>query len=352
MFSESNIIGATFTAPRTAYFESGTLYTRYILHGVVGFFLTVAGSTGNVLSIVVLVNQSSNSINLLLICLAVADSCFLINGMLNYTLGTINRYNGLFREYREVMPYAIPIINGMAFLSHSLTVWLVVAITIDRYIAVCHPLKAVKVCTRGRAQRVVAILVITLTLFSLPRFLEKTTGYSYDAELDGEHVILTVIYREFHEHPLYIYLYETTLYGGFQFLFPLLLLISLNIRLLWGLNQARLNRHEMSQSSSQKHRKGDNISVMIAVVISVFLVCQFPNFLSYALRLLEIFDSSNAIFRNPQGTNLLNPITETLLMINSSVNFLIYLLVGKEFRKALLRVFSCSKIIHKTKTKF
>jgi neuropeptide Y receptor type 1 len=265
--------------------------------------------------------------------------------MLLYTLGTINRYNGLFREYREVMPYAIPIINGMAFLSHSLTVWLVVAITVDRYIAVCHPLRAVEICTRGRAKRVVAILVITLTLFSVPRFLEKTTGYIYDAELDGENAILTVIYREFHQHPVYIYLYETALYGGCQFLFPLLLLISLNIRLLWGLHQARLYRIKL-QSSSQKHQKDDNISVMIAVVISVFLVCQFPNFLSYALRLLEIFDSSHAIVVNPQGSSLLNPITETLLRINSSVNFLIYMLVGKSFRKALFRVFGCSKHSH------
>ncbi|XP_064628038.1 FMRFamide receptor-like [Lineus longissimus] len=346
--SPANLVIGHITVQQVIYFEPGTLYTRYILHGVVGFFLMGLGTTGNVLSIVVLATQSSNSVNFLLVCLAVADTFFLVNGILLYTLGTINRYNGLFREYREVMPYAIPFINGMAFLSHSLTVWLVVVITIDRYIAVCYPLKSVNICTRGRARRVIAILVISLTLFSLPRFFEKTAGYVYDAELDNEHAMLTVVYREFHQYPVYIYLYETVLYGGCQFLFPLLLLISLNVRLLWGLNQARINRN-MMLSSSKKQQKDDNVSTMIVVVISVFIICQFPNFLSYALRLLEVFDSSNAIVVNPQGSSLLNPITETLLRINSSVNFLIYMLVGKEFRKVLFRIFGCSKRINKTK---
>jgi hypothetical protein len=331
------------TSPKIVFVQPGTIYVRYILYGIVGFVLTIAGSTGNVLSIVVLATQSSNSVNLFLICLAVADTCFLLNGCLRKVVGTINRYNGQFQEYRALIPYLNPYLNGVAFLTHSLTVWLVVAITIDRYIAVCFPLKAIEVCTRGRAKRVVAILVIACSLFSVPRFFEKTSGYIFDPELDDEHAVLTVVYREFHSHPVYIYLYETALYGGGQFLFPLLLLITLNVRLLWALSAATRYRFNLQSVTQKRDKKDDNVSAMIVVIITVFLVCQFPNFLSYALRLLEVFDSSKAILQDPQGTNLLTPIKETLLRINSSTNFLIYMLVGKEFRRALFKVFGFSK---------
>ena len=44
--------------------------------------------------------------------------------------------------------------------------------TVERYVAVCLPLRARSICTYGRACAYVAVIVASSTLYNLPRFWE------------------------------------------------------------------------------------------------------------------------------------------------------------------------------------
>ena len=45
-------------------------------------------------------------------------------------------------------------------------------VTVERYVAVCLPLRARSICTYGRACAYVAVIVAFSTLYNLPRFWE------------------------------------------------------------------------------------------------------------------------------------------------------------------------------------
>jgi hypothetical protein len=63
------------------------------------------------------------------------------------------------------------------------SVWLIVAVTVERYIVVCHPLRAAALCQRRTAIRVaVAILVLVLVI-------NINLSWTMDLRLSNEVVI-------------------------------------------------------------------------------------------------------------------------------------------------------------------
>jgi len=50
------------------------------------------------------------------------------------------------------------------------TVWLIIAVTVERYVVVCHALSARVVCRRWRAVAVIAALLATLIALNLHFF--------------------------------------------------------------------------------------------------------------------------------------------------------------------------------------
>ena len=53
-----------------------------------------------------------------------------------------------------------------------MTVWVVVLVTVDRYIAICHPLRG-KVRTLALARRAVALVVLISVIYNIPLLLER-----------------------------------------------------------------------------------------------------------------------------------------------------------------------------------
>ena len=108
------------------------------------------------------------------------------------------------------------------------------------------------------------------------------------------------------------------------------------------LKYARASGHDHSEA---------NITSMLIIIILVFLVCESPqiiivlvSFINHFKKFLPLFDSS---FRN------FHTITDLLLVINSCVNFFIYIIFVKSFRFNMKETFKCrlygsSVITHET----
>ena len=122
------------------------LFYKTVLDVYVVSALCVAGVIGNLLSMVVLRRDRDrpNATNWLLQALAVLDTVYLLTSFIIQPLKTINDDwdpSGPRATLRRVFPYVEPHAWALASTAQTATVWLVLLVTADRYMAVCQPLK-------------------------------------------------------------------------------------------------------------------------------------------------------------------------------------------------------------------
>jgi len=118
--------------------------------------LCVVGWVGNALSVAVLRRDRRHykhgTTNWLLQSLAIVDTAFLATSVLIQPLKTIHNqmawdngggdhHHGGLWWFHRVYPYVEPHAWALASTAQTMTVWLVLLVTVDRYFAVCLPMK-------------------------------------------------------------------------------------------------------------------------------------------------------------------------------------------------------------------
>ena len=295
---------------------------------IVGF-LCGFGLLGNALSIAVLRRDRDrrNTTNWLLQALAVADTLYLIACVFIQVVNGVRQFTPWCPGLPRLFPYMEPYIWVFASIAQTITVWLVMLVTVDRYIAVCKPLKT-QLRTIQRAQLGVGIIVILGIIYNIPRCLERRIDYKPDP-CTGKIYTVTVK-TELRNSKVYFLVYKTIMYLIFRTIGPLVILIVLNLLLIKALQEVRRKHRDLTRSN--KHR--ENITLMLVVVVSVFIVCEIPDLC------LRIMYSIWEFYGGFDITMLryVNALTNMLLTVNSSTNFLIYCLIGHKFRKILRRM--------------
>lgn len=130
------------------------LYVPMVIYAV--------GVLGNVVSFGVLTSRRMRRVSAYayLAVLAVADCLVLTVGLLPVW---VERLTGSDIKDRAVWLCRTISVVGTTVSDYS--VWLIVAVTVERYIVVCHPLRAASLCQRRTALRVAAaIAVIVLAI--------------------------------------------------------------------------------------------------------------------------------------------------------------------------------------------
>lgn len=134
--------------------------------------LTVTGSIGNIVSVMVFfrtrLRKLSSSYYLSALC--ISDTGFLlVNFLLWLSLFNINIYN------RNGCCQLFTFLSGFC---SALSVWFVVAFTIERFIAVIYPLKRQTMCTVKRAKSVLIGLIVVSAIHSLPLIALSAPAYT------------------------------------------------------------------------------------------------------------------------------------------------------------------------------
>lgn len=297
--------------------------------------LCTFGFLGNFLSIAVLCRdrEKQNTTNWLLQTLAVVDSFFLAFSLLIQPVKTVHDITDWWPALRRAFPYIEPHMWALASIAQTMAVWLVMLITIDRYVAVCKPWH-----TKWRALRRVKLTVFAMfllaVLYNIPRFLERKMVLERSCR--GGFVVRTQK-TAFRANRNYFLAYKTVCYFIFRSIGPLVILVALNARLVRALQLVRRKHRDMTKRTKQR----ENITVMLVVVVTVFIICQLPDLgLRIAVTAMEF---SPLIHVDIQSMRYANAASNALLTVNSSVNFLIYCLIGKKFRRIFVRMTTCSK---------
>jgi len=150
---------------------------------------------------------------------------------------------------------------------------------------------------------------------------------------------------------LYQIVYGNVLYYPVMYIVPLGTLALLNVRLIAALNAIKrrtlplptrrttLNVADelQSQNNQQRRRKDDNITLCVVVIVCVFIVCQTPalfNQIFWAMFQPTERDCGRFHFYYTKLSDL-------LVVVNSSCNFVVYCLFGATFRRIFLSTVCC-----------
>ncbi|CAH1791116.1 unnamed protein product [Owenia fusiformis] len=311
--------------------------------------LCVLGIIGNIFSIVVLQHDRAakgTSLNFLLQALAVCDSIFLFMRIFLYPLPTIFTTTGYLKSYYSMFLKTITILLPMIYTAQGASIWLVVMVTIDRYLAVCRPLDIGMQCTKGKARQVVIIVIVLDILFNLPRFFERVTYTITDPCTNV--TIVTNKYSDFAQNPVYIKLYRIGAYFIVIYLIPLLVLSIMNTRLIQEIKRTSKVHKDLANSvalmDTRKERHEKEITLTLIAVVTVFIITQTPDFIREIIVIIFPVDMLSTVVNIQHGqfnwTIYYLGVCNLLLTVNSSVNFLIYCYFGRRFRR-IFRVIFC-----------
>ena len=274
--------------------------------------------------------------NLILVWWTFIDMCF-FSGFYMDPPSTIAKLLSPYNTY-----IFIPIGNMIMFVS----AWLVVYITIQRYVAVCHPHKMRLMGSVKVAWIQLAMLITVGMLFNSPRFFER-----YLVVDNGKVSTVRTWLGQDDTYKLY---YRVIGYFLMHFIIPLTLLVFFTVTLIRAIRKSMKLKMEknMTQTASMtgpattcesegekaskdKARKSqtDDMTLALILVDVVFICCQImpPVWRLFGYILPQEMKGCGTAFDNfglsiTFGT-----------YINSSINFFIFCLCGRGFRSLVFQ---------------
>ena len=292
----------------------------FVFWGIIIPILGIVGFIGNILTIIVLFRREMKSTTIYFLrTLVVTDTGIIVGAVLGLSVLSITQLNPDMWRFTDVIyPVIYMPINYVVMTLQMINVWTTVAVSVERFIAICYPFRSVKVCNKRNAYILIGIICVFSILYNIPRCF--ATSYN---ECTSTHKCYIVITTDFGKSFFFDQFYMVWLYMFMIYIIPLLLLAVLNTLLIIELMKMRKRR---AVSNIQENSEA-NMSLVLVLIVVVFICCQSPGLIAQ----FQFLDSVVML----QWLCISN----TLFVLNSSVNFLIYTAVGRKFRKVLLKTF-------------
>ncbi|XP_013388409.1 probable G-protein coupled receptor 139 isoform X2 [Lingula anatina] len=292
----------------------------------------IFGLSGNFLAFIVWIQRRmQHSSGCYLAALALSDLCFLLLHMLyeiHYIWGhKVFNANGACQIFAIVFMW-----------TQHMSPMFVLAFTIERYLAVCHPFKRDKICTKSLAIKViVSITVVCLLIDGMQGYFWTYVSKADDCDVRGE----TLIGGVGSVWSVWSWVTEILIFA----VVPLLVLI-FNILVI---HEARkLSENEKIQLQSRKGRRTSTTTFMLLAVSFFLIFTTLPVTIVY--NLYAVFQQGDPTLSDEEihldqkwQAHLKYTAIKTLVqyfgMAHYACNFYIYCITGKMFRKELVLIF-------------
>ena len=259
-----------------------------------------------------------NVFNHLLATLCIADMLLIMTNMM-FTVNTLH-------PNHPNISLLVPWSDGLGHIAVTMSVFLTIALTAERYYAVCSPYSyQTRVAERGHWWILSSYTIpvgLAATILNIPKLLHLIKA-NFVKKLFRHHIEayikFGIIYQVF--HPL-----STTC------LIPIFVLCILNYRIFIG------SKRTISHSSNTD----TSLAKIMMTVVAVFILLSIPKVF---LALYEVSTIPTILdchqrkcrYHISPGRWVADSIIRYLVMLNSSINFIIYCFVGSNFRQTLLR---------------
>jgi hypothetical protein len=217
------------------------------------------------------------------------------------------------------------------------SILIMLAVSLGRNYAVCHPLKSYSGCSRSRALVVVCVLWAVAILSAIPFAIITYTDGAVWYE-DGSHVIVCRTHMKYVWHFVYIVGMFITF-----FVLPMVLLTYVYLRIIREVmiekSEIEHRKASLTGSSSKGYRR--QLVTMLIGIIILFFVCMMP---IRAISLWLIFAPFEDVARlGLEGYLNLSWFARILLYVNSAGNPIIYNVCSVKFRNAFKRCLGLQK---------
>uniref|UniRef100_A0A8C5SA96 G-protein coupled receptors family 1 profile domain-containing protein n=1 Tax=Laticauda laticaudata TaxID=8630 RepID=A0A8C5SA96_LATLA len=285
-----------------------------IIVPIVYSLIFLVGTVGNSLVLAVLLHNGEvkyNTTNLFILNLAVADLFFIVFCVpFQATIYTLDGW--LFGAI------ACKAVHFFIYLTLYASSFTLAAVSVDRYLAICYPLKSRNLRTTCNA--VLAIIMIwSLSLLFAGPYLSYYQTINYQ-----ETFICAPVWEDQHRKILDILTFV------FSYILPISvvsLAYARTIKFLWT---AVDPLEGISESRKSKRR----VTKMIIAVTVLFCLCWLPHHLLILYFWFGYFDFNQATFA-------LRLASHCCSYANSCLNPIVYALISKHFRKKFKQVFTC-----------
>ena len=283
-------------------------------------FIVILGLVGNILVIIVVVSnqQMRNTTNLLIINLAFADLFFIIICVPFTAVG----YNMPVWPFGSVLckiyQYTI---NVTAYAS----VYTLVLMSLDRYLAVVHPIRSMTLRTVRHCSLVIIISWIIICVVNIPCYLEyDLVPYQFYNEPRSKCLNVKAV-----DDVYYAKLF-TAFFFAFAFVLPLTLVI-----ILYGAMIRRLLRG-VRGTSGEVNRGKKRVTKMIISVVAAFTICWIP---FHVVQIVNYFGGV-ALDRYFVVSQI---VSTCVAYMNSCINPILYAFLSDNFRKSFRKLLCPSR---------
>ncbi|CAD7089962.1 unnamed protein product [Hermetia illucens] len=284
--------------------------------------IAVTGLFGNSLVILVVIAnpQMRSTTNLLIVNLAVADLLFVIF-CIPFTATDYVLSQWPFGDtWCKCVQYLI------VLFAHA-SIYTLVLMSLDRYLAVVHPIRSRSIRTEKYTRMAITILwVVICTAFSPIAFMH---GLDY-CDSTEDTLCCRFLYTTYPMATFHITFMATS------FIVPLVLISGLYIRMIIRLWTTVVGNKLSTES--QKGRK--RVTRLVVVVVVAFASLWFPIQVILVLKSVDMY-SMDSTFKV-----LLQIFSQTLAYTSACINPLLYAFLSENFRKAFRKAIPCFTKYH------
>ena len=297
--------------------------------------ISVVGIVCNSLNLLVLSRKHmKESPYTYLMGLAVTDTCVLVISLGQSIVGRVFHCNSYVSSYYDAYIF-IPIGNIFA----NSSIWITVLLTIERWVSVRFPLQTKDLCTRKLARRAIIVTLLSSFLLNIPRFFSREVQqYSY--AVNSSDVQYTMTSSEFGAGSVYSGI--MVFYVVVVLTVPCIALTILNSCLVCLVVQARNRRNVLQQSQStgrldrSSTRDQTRLTITCISIIALFIVCMTPAaFVNPQVVGMMLGEGGVKAFLESEFWKSVRTISNTLVICNLSLNFVLYCLFNNRFRQTV-----------------
>ncbi|XP_063708195.1 FMRFamide receptor [Culicoides brevitarsis] len=274
--------------------------------------------------------QMRSSISAVLFGLAACDTLLIFTSILLFSLPTIYPYTGqLYNYYNIWYPKLTLFVFPLAMVAQTASTYLTITVSFERFLVVYFPLQSRRWLNYERARIYVILILLFSFIYNIPRFFEPMLIEDQNPIFGNIYCIAGTALRN---NVIYINFYIHWMYLIFISVIPFTTLSFFNIMIYRQIRKANKERLRISRSEKREI----SLAMMLICVVIVFLVC---NILALVLNMIEAF--YNITLDN------VNQISNLLVTINSSVNFIIYVIFGDKFKRIFFGMLCKKRIARK-----
>uniref|UniRef100_T1IKP2 G-protein coupled receptors family 1 profile domain-containing protein n=1 Tax=Strigamia maritima TaxID=126957 RepID=T1IKP2_STRMM len=308
-----------------------TTFKHY--HGYISIAVCIFGIIANILNIIVLTRKNmTSSINTLLTGLALADMLV----MIDYLPYAVNHY--ILIEHTSKLDYftysrmiLILVCDHVLVVGHTVSIAFTLTLAVWRYIAVNHPLKASQWCNPYRTRLAIVFCYFLPLVVCVPIYISFSVQPREGATFYEVGLTQLALRDELLLARLMFWLISVVIK-----LVPCVVLCFLSLFLVRGLRRAGEMKSKlvMQRSLNEENEKRvmDKTTRMLLGVLVLFIVTEFP---------VGILALMTAVLGDEfYGTCYLylREVRTILLLVNSGLNFLVYLTMSQRFRETFMGV--------------